>query len=68
MLAVAGEKQRTVKIDIVGDAGEEPGGSHAQRGANHTTDQQLEPGFTRLLAQMKCLSECAKATTIHSRR
>src|SRR5437660_12237242 len=51
VLAIAREKKRTVKIDIIGDAREHARWRHAQRSSNHAADQYFESVLARAFTQ-----------------
>ncbi len=58
-LAVAGQQQRAVEVDVVGMVGEQHGRGHGERGADHAADHQGEAARPRLVGEHHRLGEAA---------
>src|ERR1051326_5797151 len=65
VIAIAREKQRSIKIDIIGGAGENARRRHAQRSSDHATDEQFKSALARSLAQAQRFGESASFIELH---
>ena len=64
-VSIAGEEERSVKIDPRRCTCQQASGRHSQRSAHHTANQQFESAFACALAQAECFSQPAGFVELH---
>src|SRR5262249_30027699 len=64
-IAVAREKQRPVKIDIISEARDNERWGHAQRSSDHAAGKNFESSFARAFAQTQRFGQPARLIELH---